>query len=139
MTNQAQSRQGASWKANFLFLLFVLFVMHRACSPPDVRGSSAEMAPLYSVGEVFYDIAVHVNTPLNLTGRVQTSFYLGPIGGFFFLSDLKNDRTIICFTKMIPPADGAFTETFGVIRPGVLGSNVRMVYFKEKNRKVHSP
>lgn len=117
-----------------LFFAVLLFLGQRACSPPDI-GSDKDL-PLLTVEDIYRDMPNKINKPVILSGKVLSSFFVGSLGGGYFLQGPDENKTIICLTKQFPPPDGALIQVAGVVKPFLYKGNFKLLYFKTKAVKM---
>ncbi len=115
---------------NLIFpaLLFILF--HRACSSPLIGDVPKNTIPLITV-DMFYENAYpYIDKPVIIEGEVIASFYLAPLGGFFFLKSLDSDKTMVCLLKDVPPQEFSTVSVLGVVKPILIKENIILSYIK---------
>lgn len=111
--------------AGMLFLL-----LNRACSPPHYQTDNAELR--VTISEIYQDIRQSVDKPVRFSGQVMSSFFIGALGGFYFLKDPDQQKTIICLTRKLPPQDGQMVIVSGVVKPLLCKGDFNLLYFKTK-------
>lgn len=118
--------------AGFLFIL-----LNRACAPPYIEESKAE--EMVTIGQIYDDIRTNIDKPVRFSGQVMSSFFIGALGGFYFLKDPHQEKTIICLTKELPPQDGTKVSVMGVVKPFICKGNFNVLYFKTKEMEMEVP
>ena len=116
---------------SFYLLLFMLFIMHRACAPPDIGDITHEQIPSITVDSIYNDVRAYTDVPVKISCYLRSSFHLNPIGGFYFIEDLESGRSMLAFSKQIPPEE-AEVVIVGLVKPLIYNKQCKLLYLKEK-------
>ena len=117
---------------NFFILLAFLLFCHMTCSPPKIQNSDLVSIPETSVDSIYANARDYLNKPIRVTCVVTASFFVQPLGGFYFIEDTDGEKSMIAFTKQPPPQDGDWVTILGIIRPALLQDDYQLLYLKEK-------
>lgn len=132
MSVQPAARSRFGWK-NLLILAIFFILSQRACSPPSFGTNSDETIPLVTIDSFYNDVRSLIDIPIIIEGEVVSSFYLAPLGGFFFVRSLESDKTMICLLKELPPKERSVIWIRGVIKPVLVKGERNLTYIKYKS------
>jgi hypothetical protein len=116
---------------------FLFFILNRACSPPSIdKGINEEIV---TIDRIFEDVRNSIDKPVRFSGKVVSSFFVGSLGGYYFLEDPHNQRTILCLTRNLPPRDGITVSVLGIVKPLLCKGDFNLLYFKTKEVELEYP
>lgn len=122
----------SKFKLVFTGLMFIM--IYQTCLPPsiDYLAKKQEM----DVGSIYFNIADISNQSVLAVGEVTAPFFVNYLGGFYFLKDVEGNKSILCFTRKLPPVDGSQVSVLGKVKPIFQRGDINFIYLKTKQIKL---